>query len=247
MKKIICLSLVLLGSVALAQSTEGVITYERVIKIDTDRFPEEMRSMIPAERKSNLQLIFNSEEAIYKTVKQQEDINQEVTAGNDRMRFRMRTDESEFYTNLKKKTSLNKQDFFGRVFLIEGEDSTLEWKVTSEMKTVGKYQAIKATAMRDTIPVEAWFTPQIPVALGPGNYKGLPGMILHVSVNEGQQTITATNIDIRALTEAEAIVAPNKGKKVSREEFDKIREEKMAEMREMNGGTGRGGTVIIRN
>ncbi len=238
--------MMLISIVGLAQETEGVITYEQVITIDTDRFPPEMRSMIPAERKSMNQLVFNDKESIYKVVKEEEDINEEVSAGNNRVRFRMRgADGSEFYTNLEDGKAVDKTDFFGRTFLIEDESNSIEWKVTSEMKMVGKYQCIKATYMRDTIPVTAWFTPQIPVSLGPGQYRGLPGLILRVDVNDGRNTITATSLDLRPLKEEETIVAPSKGKKVNREEFRKIREEKMAEMQEMNGG--RGGTFIIRN
>ncbi|MEQ8905587.1 GLPGLI family protein [Ekhidna sp.] len=246
MKFIFILSLSIVCVTSVVAQNSGVITYEQVVKINTDRFPEEVRKMIPPERKSSNQLIFNEKEAIYKSIKNQEDINQEVTAGNDRMRFRMRgANDNEYYTNLSDNSSINKMEFFGRDFLVEGGENQLEWKVSSEMKMVGKYQAIKATSMRDTIPVIAWFTPQIPVSLGPGNYRGLPGMILHLDVNDGQETITATNLDIRALTDEETIVVPDKGKRVTREEFEKIREEKMEEMREMGGG--RGNRVIIRN
>lgn len=248
MKKLLLLALIAMTGIAFGQQKEGVITYEQVIKIDTDRFPPEMRSMIPSERKSDKELLFNENESIYRSVKNQEDINEEVSAGNDRIRFRMRgADENESYTNVKTGEAIEKNEFFGRVFLIEDEKSEIEWKITSEMKMVGQYQCMKATYMRDTIPVAAWFTPQIPVSLGPGRYRGLPGMILRVEVNDGQQTITATNLDLRALTAEEAIEVPSKGKKVTREEFREIMKEKMEEMREMNGGRGSGGSFIIRN
>lgn len=248
MKKILFLAMVTMLTVASAQQKEGVITYEQVIKINTDRFPPEVRSMIPPERKSERELLFNENESIYRSVKNQDDINEDVTAGNDRIRFRMRgADENESYTDVKTGKAIEKNEFFGRIFLIEDEESDIEWKITSEMKMVGQYQCMKATYMRDTIPVTAWFTPQIPLSIGPGQYRGLPGMILRVEVNDGQQTITATNLDLRALTEEEVIEVPSKGKKVSREEFREIQREKMEEMREMNGGRGGGGTFIIRN
>lgn len=223
-----------------SQNTEGIITYEQVIQIDTDRFPAEMREMVPPERKSTKQLFFTNEEGIYKSVKNQEDTNREVAEGNNRMRFRMRMmDENIHYTCLADQSTLNKLDIFGRVFLVEGDDEPMEWKITNDMKTVGSFQAFKATSMRDTIPVEAWFTPQIPVSLGPGSYRGLPGMILYVNVNNGKQTITATNLEIRSLTEDEKISPPDKGKRLTKEEFEQLRKEKMEEMREMGAGRGR--------
>jgi GLPGLI family protein len=235
---------------AFSQAKEGVITYEQVIKIDTERFPPEMRSMIPPERKSTMQLLFTEKESIYKAVKNEEDINQELTAGEGtQMRIRMKgASDDEMYSNLETGESTQKTEFFGRIFLVQADGNDIEWKMTSDMKMVGKYQCMKATYMRDTIPVAVWFTPQIPVSLGPGEYKGLPGMILYVDVNDGRQTITATNLDLRPLTEEEVIETPTKGKKISREDFKKVQEEKMKEMQEMHGGrAGSGGTFIIRN
>lgn len=250
MKLLSLLICITASSACFSQVKEGVITYEQVIKIDTDRFPPEMRSMIPSERKSTNQLFFNEEASIYKGVKNEEDINKELSSSNgDQIRFRMRgSNDNETYSDLKSGETIEKTEFFGRIFLVKAEDNDIEWKMTSEMKMVGKYQCIKATYMRDTIPVIAWFTPQIPVSLGPGQYKGLPGMILHVDVNDGKSTLTATNLDLRELKEEEVIEAPSKGKRISREDFKKIQKEKMDEMREQNGGRGsRGGTFIIRN
>lgn len=250
MKLLSFLLSITISSACFSQAKEGVITYEQVIKIDTDRFPPEMRGMIPSERKSTNQLFFNEEASIYKGVKNEEDINKELSSSNgDQIRFRMRgSNDNETYSNLESGETIEKTEFFGRIFLVEAEDSDIEWKITTEMKMVGKYQCMKATYMRDTIPVAVWFTPQIPVSLGPGEYKGLPGMILHVDINDGKSTITATNLDLRELTEEEVIEAPTKGKRISREDFRKIQKEKMDEMREQNGGRGgRGGTFIIRN
>lgn len=232
---------------AFSQEKEGVITYQQIIKIDTDRFPEEMRSMIPSERKSTNQLIFNEKESIYKALKNEEDINKELSSDNGaQVRFSMRgASENESYSNLETGESIEKTEFFGRVFLVEDDKSEIEWKITNEMKMVGKYQCMKATYMRDTIPVVAWFTPQIPVSLGPEFYKGLPGMILHVDVNGGSRTITATNLDLRGLMDDEVIEAPTKGKKISSEEFKKVQKEKIKEMQELQGGSG--STFIIRN
>lgn len=246
MKSVFIILLSLMASFCFGQNNEGVITYESIMRIDLSRFPPEVKGMIPPEQKSKNQLFFNQKEAIYKALQEEEDINQEVSAGNGaRVQIRMGgAPDNEFYTNLDEGSAIDKTEFFGRTFLISGGEE-IEWKITSESKIIAGYQCMKATYMRDTIPVAAWFTPQIPVSLGPGSYSGLPGMVLSVDVNDGQRTIMATNVDLRGLTTDERIVAPSKGKKVTRKEFIKIRDEKMAEMQEMNGG--RGGAVFIRN
>ncbi|MFC7356541.1 GLPGLI family protein [Jejudonia soesokkakensis] len=87
--------------------------------------------------------------------------------------------------------------------------------------------------------VTAWFTPQIPVANGPGEYAGLPGLILELNVE--RTTILCSKITLNT-KETESIEAPNKGEEVTRAEYNKIIKEKMEEMREQfRGRGGRGG------
>ncbi|WP_299398048.1 GLPGLI family protein [uncultured Gelidibacter sp.] len=87
------------------------------------------------------------------------------------------------------------------------------------------------------IVITAWYTPQIPVNQGPGEYWGLPGLILEV--NAGRTTILCTKIEINPSDKID-IKAPSKGKEVTKEEYEKIVKEKTEEMREMFGGRGRG-------
>ncbi|MEL6812695.1 MAG: GLPGLI family protein [Bacteroidota bacterium] len=85
--------------------------------------------------------------------------------------------------------------------------------------------------------VTAWFTPQIPVKNGPGEYAGLPGLILEMNID--RTTILCSKIVLNP-KEADKIEAPDTGKEVSREEYNKIVKEKMDEMREnWRGGNGR--------
>lgn len=83
--------------------------------------------------------------------------------------------------------------------------------------------------------VTAWYTPQIPVGNGPAEYAGLPGLILEL--NAYRTTLLCSKIVMNP-KESEKIVAPTKGKEVTREEFNKIVKEKMEEMRENFRGSG---------
>ncbi len=94
--------------------------------------------------------------------------------------------------------------------------------------------------MPKEILVTAWYTPQIPVSNGPGEYWGLPGLILEVSA--GRTTILCSEIVINP-SEKVAITAPTKGKEITREEYNETVKTKMTEMRERfrgRGGRGRG-------
>ena len=89
----------------------------------------------------------------------------------------------------------------------------------------------------EEIVVTAWYTPQIPVNQGPGEYWGLPGLILEVSAD--RTTILCSKIVMNP-DEKDEIKAPAKGKEVTRKEYAEIVKKKVEEMREMYGGRGRG-------
>lgn len=90
------------------------------------------------------------------------------------------------------------------------------------------------------IEITAWYTPQIPVGNGPGEYGGLPGLIMELSFY--RTTLLCSKIVMNPKS-AEKIEPPKKGKKVSRAEYAKIVKEKTDELREnfRNSGGRRGG------
>jgi len=81
--------------------------------------------------------------------------------------------------------------------------------------------------------VTAWYTPQIPVSQGPGDFWGLPGLILEV--NTDKTTILCSKIILNPQEKVE-IKAPKKGDVVSRKEYNETVKKKMEEMRSMYGG-----------
>ena len=83
------------------------------------------------------------------------------------------------------------------------------------------------------IEVTAWYTPQIPVSQGPGDFWGLPGLILEV--NTDKTTILCSKIIMNPQEKVE-IKAPEKGEVVSRKEYNETVKKKMEEMRSMYGG-----------
>jgi len=89
------------------------------------------------------------------------------------------------------------------------------------------------------INVVAWYTPQIPINQGPGDYWGLPGLILEVQAD--RTTILCTKIVMNPDDKKEMKI-PSKGKEVTKKEYDKTVKKKIEELRESRGGrNGRGG------
>ncbi|MGB5654280.1 MAG: GLPGLI family protein [Robiginitalea sp.] len=80
--------------------------------------------------------------------------------------------------------------------------------------------------------IEAWYTPQIPVAHGPAEYWGLPGLILEVSA--GNTTMLCSKIVMNPEVKLK-IEAPEKGKVISKAEYQATVADKMQEMRDNRG------------
>ncbi|QBA64030.1 GLPGLI family protein [Muriicola soli] len=80
--------------------------------------------------------------------------------------------------------------------------------------------------------VEAWYTPQIPVAHGPGEFWGLPGLILEVSADD---TVMLCSKIIMNPKNKLKIEAPDKGKEISKEAYKNTITMKMKEMRDNRG------------
>jgi GLPGLI family protein len=110
-----------------------------------------------------------------------------------------------------------------------------------EKKDETKKDSTKTTTITEDIEipkeitVTAWYTPQIPINQGPGEFWGLPGLILEVQA--GRTSILCSKIVMNPEVK-EAIKKPSKGEEVTQKEYEETVKTKMEEMREMYGGRG---------
>ncbi len=102
---------------------------------------------------------------------------------------------------------------------------------STEKKTDSTNVEIKEPEIKMT-EVEAWYTLQIPVSHGPGEYWGLPGLILEVSA--GNMTMLCSKVVLNP-KEIIEIEAPDKGKEITKSEYQATIQEKMIEMRDNRG------------
>lgn len=109
------------------------------------------------------------------------------------------------------------------------QDSTKTTKVSEEIE------------LPKEITITAWYTPQIPVNQGPGDYWGLPGLILEVQA--GRTTMLCSKIVLNP-EEKKELKKPSKGKEISQLEYNETVKKKMEEMRENFGGRNRGGDRV---
>lgn len=66
-------------------------------------------------------------------------------------------------------------------YLVSDTPPVIKWNLKyKETKKIGKYVCKKATAVFRGTNIEAYYTTEIPVSVGPFKFKGLPGLILEV-------------------------------------------------------------------
>ncbi len=237
MKPLCTILLFLSPLLIFGQKIEGIVQYEQTINMHRNfKGNEEMKQYIPEFQTSKTELLVKGQEVLYRSAPGDEESEFESGDGNVRINFKRA--EAVVYKNLKAKEQLTSTEFMGRKFLITDEVGKTAWKMTAESKSILGYPCTKAV-IQDTADVtEVWFTLALPVGAGPASYDGLPGLILEVNKNDGERVIKATAIDLKPLEEK--IEKPTKGKKVTKEEYDGIVEEKMKEM----GASGGGGRMI---
>lgn len=137
------------------------------------------------------------------------------------------------YYDFDKNQRLEQLEYMTRFFLVQSDIEAVAWKLGSEKKKILEYICMGATVTLDDQEIVAWFAPEIPVSLGPSVFGGLPGLILAVERN-GETAYVATSVKLSPPDE-ESMVKPNKGSKVTQEEFDAIQEEKEKERKENPG------------
>jgi len=81
------------------------------------------------------------------------------------------------YCDFDKNQRLEQLEYMTRIFLVQSEIEAVAWKLGSEKKKVLEYTCMSASVTLDDQDIVAWFSPEIPVSLGPSDYGGLPGLI----------------------------------------------------------------------
>lgn len=95
--------------------------------------------------------------------------------------FDIRDDEGfSFYIDFKTKELVSRTFLvFSEEFIVLKEElPDLEWRILSDKKTIGSFEAKKAETEFRGRKFTAWFTEDIPIPAGPWKLQGLPGLIL---------------------------------------------------------------------
>lgn len=255
---------------AYSQQLSGVATYQSQRSFDfkleegKNGMSADIQKQLQAQMKKQFQkeytLIFKGAESTYQ---QEESLAPPMPASNGiTLSVSVSGANGITYHNTSEQRLVKESEIMGKQFLIKDSLSKPKWTLEKEIKNIGIYTCFKATISQeyqqpsfneetgekeDSITkiktITAWYTLDIPVNHGPDEYWGLPGLILEVS--DGKFSLMCTKVVLNPKREVQ-IVFPEKGKEVTKEEFNKIHEEKMDEMMERHGGKrGKNGSRVF--
>lgn len=242
----LCCFLFSLASPTLAQ-TSGRIEYAEKVKLVLHvegNAEEDMVNSLPKEHISQKELLFNSSASLYQgNKKKPSNKDSEAIEGDGaHVMIKMKEPDDKVFCDLINKLKTEQRDFMSRIFLVESNLSSLQWKLSGEQKMILNYPCQEALLKDSSKTVRVWFTPSLPISSGPNGYGNLPGIILEADLDNGKVNIVATKIELKEIDNA-LLKKPKDGKKVTKEAFEKIKAEKRKEMEEENGGNG---NVIIK-
>ena len=232
------------------------------------RMSEEQKKQVKARMKNRLEktyvLSFNKSESFFK-----EDEKLDAMSGATDS-WGKNFAQGDSYKNVKDNALVQSQEFYGKKFLVKDKLQQIDWQMGTETKQIGNYTCFKAMALlpsddltwynfswdrirREETKVDstgatvipeipmtqviAWYSPQIPVSHGPSEFWGLPGLILEVSA--GDTTMLCSKIVMNPEEKTE-IIAPDKGKEITKADYQKTVVEKMKEFRNNRMGRSRG-------
>lgn len=232
-------------------------------KIESSSMTEEMKQKFMESMKKEFEkeyvLTFNKTESVYE---EEQKLDAPKPSAGGMMIKMENSNDGKVYKNIKDKISITEEDFFGKEFLITDSIATYQWKIEGESKKIGDYTCYKATYTitvtekekeeyanfkkkksdsktqllmmdepKDQL-ITVWYTPEIPVSNGPGEYWGLPGLILEASFDK---TVLLCSRIVLNPKDKVAIKVPNKGKKVTKVQYERLVMEQMEQMSNQRG------------
>lgn len=202
-----------------AQKTSGKITYDiaQIEFIDQGKNAD-FTNMLKSAKQQQYQLLFNKDLTSFTLVDYMTD---ESFSPFYNSLAKTYVSYADYYFDYKNKDKIEE---IADGTLLEQKIPKLDWKITSEAKTIDQYQCYKATYSFDymsrgkniTRLIVAWFAPSLPYPYGPKNYHGLPGLILELT----DRTVTFLASKIELSDKPIEIKIPS-GQRISKEQFEK--------------------------
>lgn len=222
MRILFYLAIALFATPLTAQITSGTITYNESYTfdfgdwLDAERKKEMEKRMAAGEFDRTGQLTFNEGAFSYTQLK-----NENAGGG---WWARQQENPDIFYTNMADSTVTDRRRVMDRAFIMEDKWIVPKWNIAN--RKVGMKEIPLPTQLASAVSIEgdtllAYFTPSIPLSIGPRGYGGLPGAIVYLKVTKDGRSTEYKMTTMQPSAEQTTIEKPDDEKPITRKEFDK--------------------------
>jgi GLPGLI family protein len=195
--------------------THGKIEFEKRTNqhslLDEESVWDElMKKEYPKFASTYYDLYFNEQGSLYKPGREPE---------NNKIHWALNYLSNIVYKDLEHGSTLTQKNLFGSDYLIRDSLQKVDWKLSSEPRTIAGFECRKAVGkVFDSVIVIAYYTDEIVPSTGPESFNGLPGMILGLAIPRMHTTWYATKLELVDVG-AKELTPPKEGKKITGAEF----------------------------
>lgn len=140
-----------------------------------------------------------------------------------------------YYKNIEQEELIRKYENGGKDYLISIDYQKYDWELIRETKEIlgftcykalGSYTQYHNFAQKDiTYEITVWYTPEIPLPFGPGEFIGVPGLVLEAV--SGSFYMIAEEIEF--FKKSKSIKKPQKGIAITEDGFNELLYEQHAQ------------------
>ena len=213
-----------------AQTTKAEAIYKVKLQLkentDKKKLSKRTKMVLEEVQNINIQFLYNEGKGSFKAL---EDLELDyLTKLNRSSAKTFSGTRDHYYYNVPENRVVTDREIWGTSYNIVYKLNHFEWELYNETRKIDKYLCYKATTTYSyknrkgtitNLDVTAWYTPQIPIPLGPKNYAGLPGLILELQ--EGPRTIYVTELTLNPERKIRVDEVPE-GKEVTEAAFEEI-------------------------
>jgi GLPGLI family protein len=170
-------------------------------------------------------LIHSKQYSIFKSYKDLDVFTKTKNSDLDFLnKYKLNDFTSIIFKDFKLKNSKQREFIIDKPFIISDSLSDHKWILTNKQKKINGFSCFSAETI-DSFgsKVTAWFTGDIPISNGPGDFHGLPGLIIIIEADDYIFEMTS----IKSISKNISLNFEEKGTVVNTYEFIKIYEEKV--------------------
>jgi GLPGLI family protein len=178
MKTLYTILLLIIGLNAFSQVNAGKIIFERKTNLEKKFTDGRMKKMLGEGNKIRTELFelyFNDTCSIFKPI-----LSDEADPLN------WTTNKNTVYQNFNTNQKLSILGIWGQQIYVNDTNSSRNWKITENKRTIANYECYKAIWQKDdSTRIYAWFSIDLVPSVGPEGFNGLPGTILGLATEDG--------------------------------------------------------------